>query len=204
MNHIVPITTICHYFQVNADSVRKNYKKNWSNYRTWEKQDHATKQLVYPQNLTEHIAIDELTLSRGELYTYLTSKDRKSRKGVLIGSVQGTKAHNIITAFEQIPLAEREKVKEISLDMAANMHLTASTLFPKAWLVTDRFHVVKLVLEALQKIRIDYRWEAIALENKQMKHCRRRKISYQPEKMGNGETRKEILARSRFLLFKNR
>lgn len=97
-------------------------------------------------------------------------------------------------AFEQIPLQEREKVKEISLDMAANMHLAASTLFPKARLVTDRFHVVKLILEALQKIRIDYRWEAIALENKQIKECRRRKIPFQPEKMKNGETRKEMLA----------
>ena len=87
-----------------------------------------------PQNLTEHIAIDELTLSRGELYTYLTSKDRKSRKGVLIGSVQGTKAHNIITAFEQIPLAEREKVKEISLDMAANMHLPVPYFQKRGWL----------------------------------------------------------------------
>ncbi|MEO8255346.1 MAG: transposase [Flavobacterium sp.] len=37
--------------------------------------------------------------------------------------------------------------------------------FPNATRVKDRFHVQKLALEALQQIRIKYRWEAIDLEN---------------------------------------
>ncbi|WP_240315578.1 transposase [Aquimarina longa] len=35
--------------------------------------------------------------------------------------------------------------------------------------VTDRFHVQKLALKALQDIRIKHRWEAIDQENEQIK-----------------------------------
>ena len=187
---------------MSADLVRKNYKKHWSNYRSWEKRDHATEHMVYPGNISESIAIDELTLSKGELYTYITSKDKRQRNGTLIASIRGTKSDDIIRWGMQIPESKRLKVKEISLDMAATMKLAATTLFPNAKLVIDRFHVIKLVLEALQSIRIQYRWEAIAQENEEIQRCRRKRISYQPERFTNGETRKEVLARSRFLLFR--
>jgi hypothetical protein len=36
-------------------------------------------------------------------------------------------------------------------------------MFPKIQ-VTDRFHVQKLALEALQEIRIKHRWEALWIE----------------------------------------
>jgi transposase len=42
------------------------------------------------------------------------------------------------------------KVKEITLDMANNMNLVAKMCFPNASIMTDRFHVVKLVTDALQ------------------------------------------------------
>lgn len=158
--------------------------------------------MVYPGNISEFIAIDEVTLSKGELYTYITSKDKKQRNGTLIASIRGTKSEDIIRSGMQIPEQDRLRVKEVSLDMAATMKLAAETLFPNARLVTDRFHVVKLVLEALQSIRIGYRWDAIALENKEILKCRKKKIAYQPERFSNGETRKELLARGRFLLFR--
>lgn len=188
--------------KVNADLVRKNYKNHWSDYRTWENRSHAREYLIYPENISEYIAIDEVTLSKGELYTYLTAKDKMQRNGTLIGSIRGTKAEDIIAYGMQIPLSQRQKVKEVSLDMAPNMKLAAQTLFPHAKLVTDRFHVVKLVLEALQQIRIKYRWQAIEDENRQIAKCRKNKVKFQSERLANGESRKELLARSRFLLFK--
>ena len=45
--------------------------------------------------------------------------------------------------------------------MAANMGLIAKKCFPNAIGVTDRFHIQKRALEALQEIRIKYRWQAI-------------------------------------------
>ena len=49
--------------------------------------------------------------------------------------------------------------------MAPNMELIVKKSFPNATLVTDRFHVQKLAVEALQEIRIKHRWEAIDTEN---------------------------------------
>ncbi|WP_299218128.1 transposase, partial [uncultured Aquimarina sp.] len=65
-----------------------------------------------------------------------------------------------------------------------------------------RFHVQKLALEALQDIRIKHRWEAIDGENEQIKQAKNKQIEYKPEIFNNGDTRKQLLARSRYLLYK--
>ncbi|MGY5851824.1 transposase [Salegentibacter sp. F14] len=52
--------------------------------------------------------------------------------------------------------------------------------FPKAIQVTDRFHVQKLAIEALQELRIKYRWEAIDQENEQIKQAKASYHNYFP------------------------
>lgn len=74
--------------------------------------------------------------------------------------------------------------------------------FPRAIQVTDRFHVQKLALEALQDIRIKHRWDAIDLENQQIKQARAKNKTWEPKQYSNGDTRKQLLARSRYLLYK--
>ena len=49
---------------------------------------------------------------------------------------------------------KRLSVKEVTLDMARNMHAAVAEVFTKATLVTDRFHVVKLAMEAMQHLRV--------------------------------------------------
>ena len=90
----------------------------------------------------------------------------------------------------------------MTLDMANSMKIIAKKCFPKAIQVTDRFHVQKLALDALQDIRIKHRWEAIDQENEQLKQARIKQIEYKPELFDNGDTRKQLLARSRYLLYK--
>ena len=86
--------------------------------------------------------------------------------------------------------------------MANSMKTIARVCFPKATQVTDRFHVQKLALEALQDIRIKHRWEAIDRENNSIKSAKQKKILFIPETFENGDTRKQLLARSRYLLYK--
>lgn len=57
---------------VNEDPLRRHYKKNWSGFYQWQQLVHAEKYLLYPQNITAHMAIDEVSLSQGELYTILS------------------------------------------------------------------------------------------------------------------------------------
>ena len=91
----------------------------------------------------------------------------------------------------------------ITLDMAGSMQKIAKTCFPRAMQVIDRFHVQKLVYEAVQELRITYRWQVIKEENKAMKAAKEKGEVYKAEELENGDTLRQLLARSRYLLFKS-
>lgn len=92
---------------------------------------------------------------------------------------------------------------EITLDLAGNMSLIVRKCFPHATMVIDRFHVQQLASEALQEIRIHHRWEAIEQENLALEQSKKTQKPYSPEILPNGETLKQLLARSRHLLYKS-
>jgi transposase len=73
---------------------------------------------------------------------------------------------------------------------------------PNATRVTDRFHVQKLALEALQEIRIKYRWQAIDPENEAMGKAKLAKKRFKPILLANHDTIKQLLARSRYFQYK--
>jgi transposase len=146
------------------------------------------------------LSIDETSLSNGELYTILTNKAGKGKKGSIVAMIAGTKTDVLISFIEKIPLKQRNQVTEITLDMAANMGLIAKNFFPNAIQVTDRFHVQKLALEALQEIRIKYRWQAIDLENEAIEKARTSNKKFDPVLLSNDDTIKQLLARSRYFL----
>jgi transposase len=150
------------------------------------------------------LSIDETSLSNGELYTILTNKAAKGKKGTIVAMIAGTKADTVIAIIEKIPLKQRNQVAEITLDMAGNMGLIAKKCFPNATKVTDRFHVQKLASEALQEIRIKYRWQSIDLENDAIEKAKKANKKYEPEVLPNGDTLKQLLARSRYFLYKNK
>jgi transposase len=158
---------------------------------------------LFPQNLGGYLSLDETAFSNGELYTILTNKYAQGKKGAIVAMVKGTKAEDVIKVLQQIPLKQRRNVKEVTLDMAGNMGLIVRRSFPEATLVIDRFHVQKLVLDALQEIRIKHRWEALDTENDAIENARNKSIKYTPELLPNEDTLKQLLARSRYLLYKS-
>lgn len=180
----------------------RHYRDYLSEFKVWEQRKHADKWLLYPHNLGKYLSIDETSLSHGELYTILTNKAAKGKKGAIIAIVAGTKAEAVISIINKIPERERKKVLEITLDMAGNMELIAKKCFPCAVRVTDRFHVQKLATEAVQEIRIRYRWDAIDMENGAIEHAKKHNSTFSPEIFHNGDSLKQLLARSRYVLYK--
>ncbi len=158
--------------------------------------------MVFEENLGPRLSIDETSLSHGELYTVLTNKDAKGKKGTLVAIIEGTKSENIIPFLQKLSLRKRNKVEEITLDLAGNMGLIAKKCFPNAVQVIDRFHVQQLATEALQEIRIKYRWDALDVENTAIEQAKKEGKTYIPEVLENGDTIKQLLARSRYLLYK--
>ena len=88
--------------------------------------------------------------------------------------------------------------------MANSMKLIAKKCFPKAIQVTDRFHAQKIALEALQEIRIKHRWESMDIEYQSILHAKCKNETYIPHLLTNGDILKQLLARSRYLLYKSR
>jgi len=158
--------------------------------------------MLFSDNIGVHLSLDETSLSKGELYTYLTNKKGKGKKGTLVACIRGTKTSQISDVITKIPLEERLKVEEVTIDMARNMEAAVRKCFPNAQIVTDRFHVVKLVLDGLQHLRIKLRWDAIEQENNRIKVAKENGVKFKPKEFDNGDTLKQLLARSRYILAK--
>ncbi|MFV8353431.1 ISL3 family transposase [Flavobacterium sp. XS2P14] len=192
------------FYGVSGKNLQNQYKDFLSNFKAWDQLSHAKQWLIFPKNLGKRLSIDETSFSNGELYTILTNKAGKGKKGTIVAMIAGTKADTVTAIIEKIPLKARNQVTEITLDMAANMGLVAKKCFPNATRVTDRFHVQKLALEALQEIRIKYRWQSIDQENEAMEKAKKGNKKFESEVLSNGDTLKQLLARSRYLLYKNK
>lgn len=176
------------------------YKEHFSDYRRWEQLEHASDYLLFPENIGPHLSLDESCLSSGEVYTFLTNKDGHGGPGTLVAVVHGTKAENVIAVFEKIGIGKRSQVEEVTLDLSSSMMLIARTAFPKARITNDRFHVQKLYYDALDDLRVTLRWLARDLENEEIKRCRQEGKPYIPFRYANGDTRKQLLARAKFIL----
>ena len=75
--------------------------------------------------------------------------------------------------------------------------------FTSAIRVIDRFHIQKLACDAVQEIRIGHRLEAVQEETEARQEAKGLKKKYVSPTFENGDTRKELLARGRYLLFKS-
>lgn len=187
---------------MNGKDLLRHYRDFQSGFKDWDQRRHAKKWLLFPQNIGSHLSIDETSLSRGELYTILTNKAAKGGQGSIVAIVAGTKAETVIKIIRKISESQRKKVTEITLDMAGSMEMIAKRCFPGATRVTDRFHVQRLATDALQEMRIKLRWEVLDLENDAIEQAKITQTEYIPEILSNGDTLKQLLARSRYALYK--
>lgn len=171
--------------------------------------------MLYPENLGSDMSLDETCLSNGDVYTILTNKAAHGGKGTVAAMIRGVATDVVSSVLKKIPLSKRLKVKTITTDLSSAMMLTVQKTFPGASLINDRFHVQQLISEAVDQLRIRHRWEVLEAENKAiMEHRARRKAAktkeereligqWEPERMDNGETLPQIMARSRHIVLKH-
>ena len=136
-------------FGLYGDLLERQYHNHLRGYYQWEQLPHAKDWILYPKNTGSYIGIDEVALSRGELYTVPINKEAKGKKGSIIAIIQGPDAQTVCNVLLQMPRRRRFQAREITLDMAPNMELIARTCFPVAKRVTDRFHVQQLAFDAV-------------------------------------------------------
>ena len=167
-----------------------------------------------PENFGKDMAIDDKNIG-GNGYTIISNKDT----GKIALLIESTKASVIEEVLHKVPTKILFAVKTVSTDLAESYDWVIRCNFPCAIKIADKFHVIKLALEALQSIRIKYRQEALTEEreryesyrveeNNKRKEAKALGIKYQntpypkAKRYENEETKKELLARSRYSLFR--
>ena len=200
-----PVTcrTLEEFYHIDGHTFEKQYKEVLSGFREWDQLDHADEWLLFPDNVGPRLAIDETSLSNGELYTFVTNRDARTRERSLVAVVAGTKSEDVISVLLHIDGEKRLAVREVTLDLSDSMRKIVRTVFPKASRVIDRFHIQKLACDAVQELRIKHRWNAIQQANDEMEDAKLKGDDYVPFRYPNGDTRRELLIRSRYMLFKS-
>jgi len=198
----LPAQSLERHYHIDGSQLERHYKEHLSDFKSWESAEHAQEWLVFPENIGTKLSIDETSLSNGELYTIVTNKAAKGKKGALVAIVEGTASEKVIEVLEKIPEEKLAQVEEVTLDMAESMRKIVRRCFPDAIRVIDRFHVQKQTYDALQEMRIEHRWDAINEETEAMEQANVSGTKYLPQILENGDTKKQLLARSRYLLFK--
>lgn len=165
--------------------------------------EHACEYILFKHNIGPSLCIDETSLSCGELRTVVTNRDGHGRNGTLVAMIRGTKSEDVIRILEKIHIAKRKSVKEVTLDLSPTMMRIVGSVFPNATMTNDRFHVQRLFYEAIDELRVTYRWMARDLENDEIDRCRNQGIEYVPFRYANGDTRKQLLARAKHILAKH-
>ena len=168
--------------------------------------------MLFPENFGKDMSLDETCLSNGEVYTVLTNKAAHGGRGALAAMVRGVASDVVSEILRKVPRELRRKVETVTTDLSSAMMLTVRAVFPKAMLINDRFHVQQLMTEAVDQMRIAFRWVVLEEENKAIKeHRARRKAvhtraekyligEWEPVRMANGETKSQVMARSRHIL----
>ena len=67
------------------------------------------------------MSIDEVSLSQGELYTFVTYISCKGQQGIMVACIKGTSSKDTIEVLEKLSIEKRSQVKEVTLDMAKNI-----------------------------------------------------------------------------------
>ena len=168
--------------------------------------------MLFPENFGKDMSLDETCLSNGEVYTILTNKAAHGGKGSLAAMVRGVASDTVSAILKMVPVELRRNVETVTTDLSSAMMLTVRTVFHRAKLINDRFHVQQLMSEAIDQMRRAFRWDILEAENKAIREHRAKRRAartraekelvgeWEPERMANGETKPQIMARSRHIL----
>lgn len=170
--------------------------------------------ILKTENIGANMAIDEKQIGE-DMHTVLSNRDT-GKIAMLARTLKAKDLSVIISRFE----GKGFEVKSVTRDLSNSYDWFCRQAFPNAGHIADKFHIISTLLEAEQDIRVRYRqellrerrlkFEAYKYKEKQREsECKRndtvyqkKDFQYKEERLANGETPLELLARSRYLLFK--
>ncbi len=159
--------------------------------------------ILKSENLGEQMAVDEKYI-KGKFYTLLTNANTGK-----IALMASTTRAELLNQAASLLGDKRFKVKILTRDLASYYDWFARVNFMNAAHVADKFHVLKHAFDALQDLRVYHRQKLLSKKRDAFEKFKEQKklnpelrFRYTENKVSNGETHRQLLARSRYLLFK--
>ena len=162
------------------------------------------------------MCVDETMI--GETFFTIISNRITGKLAFMAESTKSSELSDVCLPIKE----EFKKVKIINRDLANSYRKFSNIVMPNAKQVVDNFHVIKLLFDGSQSVRMSLKrkietekrkaFESFKnKESKRKKTCEKKGLKYKRKKyiskekiLINGETASEILSRSRFLLYKFR
>jgi transposase len=149
--------------------------------------------VLKPQNFGAEMSVDEKMIDE-EFYTVMTNRET-GKIALLAETLAVTELNQLIDKIPEV----KQQVKTITADLSPTYEDFCEQSFPDAMPVADKFHVVKHIVEAVQAHRLRLKQE----ETAKLPITKKERRQYEKQtKLINGESRIEMLTRSRYLLFK--
>ena len=130
-----------------------------------------------------YIAIDEIAIAKGHRYLTIVM-DLETGAVVFVGDGKGADA---LKPFWKRLRPSGAKITAVAMDMSAAYRRAVATNLPKAKIVFDRFHVVKLFNDKLSNLRRALHREATDVLHKQVLKGTRWLVGCDPLAPGIGE-----------------
>lgn len=128
--------------------MNENAHRIWTIFNYWIKRARSTQTLKCP----DAIGFDETSKKKGHDYVTL-AVDLKDRKVIHVAEGKGKSAIHAVKSHLIEHEIDPNKVKHASIDMSPSFISGIKEAFPKAEIHFDRFHVVKLLNEAMDEVR---------------------------------------------------
>jgi len=135
------------------------------------------------------IAIDEISIGHGQRYLTVVL-DLESGAVVFVGDGKGVEA---LKPFWKRLWASGAKVEAVAMDMSPAYIAAVQDALPKAVIVFDRFHVIKLFNEKLSDLRRDLQREVTEKMHKQVLKGTRWLLLKNPENLNEDRGERERL-----------
>lgn len=141
-------------FGIDGELLERQYRNHLSGYLKWDQLPHAEEWILFEKNIGAYVGIDEVCVSRGELYTILINKEKRGAAGSIIAIIKGTDVKTVTSILLKLSRRRRFQVREITLDMAPNMeqrhvyaflpHVVLQTVFMYRSLLMKQFRTCEL------------------------------------------------------------
>ena len=96
------------------------------------------------------ISVDELSWRKGHHYLTLVTDLERSR---VIAVMEGRSAESLAAFFREIGPENCARIRHVSIDMSAAWEKAIGEFLPNAELCYDRFHVLRLLSDAVDEVR---------------------------------------------------